>query len=103
MSRILQADLGQSILNKRDVSEMIGQKLPVTIELGVTAFLITYCWHTAGHHRRAQPQQGSRLGHHGDRPVGGLDACLLARLVLMYVFSVNLRVFPATGSGGYST
>ena len=42
MSHIVQGDLGESILNKRGVSEMIAQKVGVTAELGLTAFALAY-------------------------------------------------------------
>jgi peptide/nickel transport system permease protein len=42
MSHVLRGDLGQSILSRRPVAEMILQKLPVTAELGLASFLIAY-------------------------------------------------------------
>jgi peptide/nickel transport system permease protein len=101
MSRILQGDLGQSILNKRDVSEMIGQKLPITIELGVTAFLITYLLGIplgtiAAHNRNKAADWATMV----IALLGVSMPAFWLGLLLMYVFSVNLRVFPATGSGG---
>ena len=100
MSNIVQGDLGQSILNKRDVSEMIREKLPITIELGLTSFAITYLlgvplgtiaalkrhsfsdWFTMILALIGVSMPGFWLG-----------------LLLMYVFSVNLRIFPVTGHG----
>ena len=42
MGRIVRGDLGQSILSKRPVSELIVQKLPITAELGLAAFFVAY-------------------------------------------------------------
>jgi len=100
MSRIAQGDLGQSILNKRDVAGMIAEKLPVTAELGLTSFAITYLfgiplgtiaalkrssfsdWFTMIIALLGVSMPGFWLG-----------------LLLIYVFAVNLHVFPVTGHG----
>jgi peptide/nickel transport system permease protein len=37
---VLQGDLGESWVQRRDVRRMIGEKLPVTLELGLLAFLL---------------------------------------------------------------
>ena len=42
MSHVARGDLGQSILNKRPVSEMVLEKLPITAELGLAAFTLAY-------------------------------------------------------------
>ncbi len=42
MSHVARGDLGQSILNKRPVAEMVLEKLPITAELGLAAFILAY-------------------------------------------------------------
>jgi len=42
MGNVLRGDLGNSILNRKAVSEMIVEKLPVTAELGIAAFTLAY-------------------------------------------------------------
>src|SRR4030042_4925381 len=42
MSHVVQGDFGQSIISKGKVSDLILEKLPVTLELGVAAFLLSY-------------------------------------------------------------
>ncbi len=103
MSHIVQGDLGQSILNKREVAAMIAEKLPVTVELGLTSFALTYLlgvplgtiaalkrssfsdWFTMIMALLGVSMPGFWLG-----------------LLLIYVFSVNLRIFPVTGHGTFS-
>jgi peptide/nickel transport system permease protein len=103
MSHIVQGDLGQSILNKREVAAMITEKLPVTAELGLTSFALTYLlgvplgtiaalkrssfsdWFTMIMALLGVSMPGFWLG-----------------LLLIYVFSVNLHIFPVTGHGTLS-
>jgi ABC-type dipeptide/oligopeptide/nickel transport system permease component len=42
MGRVLHGDLGQSVLTGTNVTTLIGQRLPNTIELGVTALALSY-------------------------------------------------------------
>lgn len=42
LANLARGDLGNSIMNRREVSEMIVQKLPITAELGVAAFALAY-------------------------------------------------------------
>jgi ABC-type dipeptide/oligopeptide/nickel transport system permease component len=42
MSHVVRGNLGQSILSKRPVLDIVREKLPVTAELGVAAFLLAY-------------------------------------------------------------
>ena len=42
MSNVLRGDLGRSILSRREVSELILEKLPVTVELGVASLALAY-------------------------------------------------------------
>ena len=42
MGNVLRGDLGRSISSRKEVSDLIVEKLPVTVELGVSAFLLAY-------------------------------------------------------------
>ena len=42
LKNVLRGDLGQSILSKRPVGDMIKDKLPVTAKLGLAAFVLAY-------------------------------------------------------------
>ena len=100
MSHVVRGDLGQSILSKRPVWEMIKQKLPVTAKLGVAAFVLAYGlalplgimaalkrntffdWFSMVVALIVVSMPGFWLG-----------------LLLIYAFSVHLKLFPPTGHG----
>jgi peptide/nickel transport system permease protein len=100
MTRIAQGDLGQSILNRRDVSAMIAEKVGVTAELGVTAFALAYLLAIplgtiAALNRNSFFDWFTMVV----ALIGVSMPAFWLGLLLMYMFSVNLRLFPATGSG----
>lgn len=98
LGQVLRGNLGDSILNKRKVSELIAQKLPITIQLGVAAFVLTYLlavpmgmiaalnrnsffdWFTMVTALIGVSMPGFWLG-----------------LILVYSFSLHLRILPPTG------
>lgn len=100
MSHVIRGDLGQSILSKRPVWEMIKEKLPVTAKLGVAAFVLAYGlalplgimaalkrntffdWFSMVLALIGVSMPGFWLG-----------------LLLIYAFSVHLKLFPPTGHG----
>ncbi len=100
MSHVVRGDLGQSILSKRPVWEMIKEKLPVTVKLGVAAFVLAYAlalplgimaalkrntffdWFSMVLALIGVSMPGFWLG-----------------LLLIYAFSVHLKLFPPTGHG----
>ena len=101
MGNIVQGDLGQSILSKRSVTEMITEKLPVTAELGVAAFAVAYLL--------AIPL-GTLAALHRNSFIDWISMVLALigvsmpgfwlALLLIYAFAVNLRIFPPTGHEG---
>ena len=100
MSHIAQGDLGQSILNKREVSEMIGEKLPITVELGVTAFILTYLLGVPlGTYAALKRNSLSDVVTMVVALLGVSMPAFWLGLLLMYLFSVHLRLLPATGHG----
>lgn len=102
MSHIVQGDLGQSILNKREVSEMIGEKLPVTVELGLTAFILTYLLGVPlGTYAALKRNSLSDIVTMIIALLGVSMPAFWLGLLLMYLFSVHLRLFPATGHGSF--
>ncbi len=103
MSHLVQGDLGRSVLSKRDVGEMVLEKLPVTVELGVMAFIITYLL--------AIPfGMVAALNRNSFLDYASMIAALLGvsmpgfwfGLILIYLFAVGLRWLPPTGHGGLS-
>jgi ABC-type dipeptide/oligopeptide/nickel transport system permease component len=101
MSHVVRGDLGQSILNKRPVWDLIKEKLPITAELGLAAFLVAYTlalplgilaalkrntffdWFSMVLALIGVSMPGFWLG-----------------LLLIYALAVNVRLFPPTGYGG---
>jgi peptide/nickel transport system permease protein len=101
MSHVLRGDLGRSILSRREVSDLILEKLPVTLELGVSAFLLAYLLALplgiiAALNRNKFLDWSSMLV----ALIGVSMAGFWLGLVLMYVFAAQLRWLPPTGHGG---
>lgn len=100
LSHVAQGDLGQSILNKRDVSELIAQKLPVTIELGATAFLLTYALGIPLGTIAALKRNSFLDWFTMIMALLGVSVpAFWLGLLLMYMFAVNLQLLPPTGYG----
>jgi peptide/nickel transport system permease protein len=100
MSHVVRGDLGQSILSKRPVWEMIKEKLPVTAKLGVAAFALAYAL--------ALPLgilAALKRNTFFDRfsmvlaLIGVSMPGFWLGLLLIYAFAVHLKLLPATGHG----
>jgi len=101
MSNVLRGDLGQSILNKQPVAELIVQKLPVTAELGLAAFLVAYSLSLplgtiAALNRNSFFDWFSMVL----ALIGVSMPGFWLGLILIYVFAVNLKWLPPTGHEG---
>jgi ABC-type dipeptide/oligopeptide/nickel transport system permease component len=101
MSNVIQGDLGRSISSRKEVSELISEKLLVTLELGLAAFLLAYTL--------AIPLgMVAALNHNKFLDwftmfwalLGVSVAGFWLGLMLMYVFSAQLKWLPPTGHGG---
>lgn len=100
MSHVLRGDLGQSILSRRPVSDMILQKLPVTAELGAAAFAIAYLVAVplgaiAALNRNSFFDWFSMIL----ALVGVSMPGFWLGLILIFAFAVHFRWFPPTGYG----
>jgi peptide/nickel transport system permease protein len=101
MSHVLQGDLGRSILSRQEVSDLIKEKLPITAELGVSAFLLAYALALplgiiAALNRNKFLDWSSMIV----ALIGVSMAGFWLGLVLMYVFAAQLKWLPPTGHGG---
>ena len=101
MSHVVQGDFGQSIISKGKVSDLILEKLPVTLELGVAAFLLSYLAGVplgviAAVNRNKFLDWFSMI----IALIGISMAGFWLGLVLMYIFGATLKWLPPTGSGG---
>lgn len=94
----VQADLGASLANGQSVTQVIGDRLPVTISLVAVAMLITLVVGLA-----AGMVAALRHGRPADRVITALASGAIAlppfwvALVLVLLFSVNLGWFPSIG------
>lgn len=98
LSRILSGDLGRSYDNDREVSELVLERIPVTLEIGLLAIVIAL----AG----AIPigvLMASRSGSYIDGALSGVMFGLLSvpefvvAIILLSLFVVTIQVFPAAG------
>jgi peptide/nickel transport system permease protein len=100
MSHVLRGDLGQSILSRRPVADMILQKLPVTAELGAAAFAVAYLLAiplgtVAALNRNSFFDWFSMML----ALIGVSMAGFWLGLILIFTFAVHFRWFPPTGYG----
>jgi peptide/nickel transport system permease protein len=101
MSNVLRGDLGRSILSRQQVSDLIKEKLPITLELGVSAFLLAYLLALplgviAALNRNQFLDWSSMIV----ALIGVSMAGFWLGLMLMYVFAAQLKWLPPTGHGG---
>jgi len=104
IGNILKGDLGRSILSRRPVTDLILEKLPVTAELGVAAFVITYLFSIplgalAALKRNTIYDWSSMVV----ALIGVSMPGFWLGLILMFIFSVNFRLLPPTGYGSLET
>ena len=102
MGNILTGDLGNSILNRRPVSEMIVEKLPITAELGLAAFTLAYVVAIplgiiAALNRNSIFDWVSML----IALIGVSMPGFWLGLILIFIFALKLRMLPPTGYGEF--
>jgi len=98
MSNVLRGDLGRSLASRRQVSDLILEKLPVTAELGVAAFALAYLMSIplgaiAALNRNSFLDWSSMVV----ALIGVSMPGFWLGLILMFAFSVRFRWFPPTG------
>jgi ABC-type dipeptide/oligopeptide/nickel transport system permease component len=101
MSHVLRGDLGRSILSRRQISDLILEKLPVTAELGLAAFILAYVLAIplgiiAALNRNKFLDWASMVV----ALIGVSMAGFWLGLILMYVFAARLKWLPPTGHAG---
>jgi ABC-type dipeptide/oligopeptide/nickel transport system permease component len=101
MGHVVRGDLGQSILSKRPVADLIKQKLPITAQLGLAAFILAYSLALplgiiAALKRNTFVDYASMIL----ALIGVSMPGFWLGLLLIYAFAVHLRLFPPTGYGG---
>lgn len=102
MSNILRGDFGKSILSKQPVLKMIWDKLPITAELGASAFALAYLIAIplgliAALNRNKFIDWFSMIL----ALIGVSMAGFWLGLILMYFFAGTLKWLPPTGHGDF--
>ncbi|TDV56378.1 ABC transporter permease [Actinophytocola oryzae] len=103
IGRFARLDFGQSYLQHRPVADIVFERLPYTLELAGAAVLIATVGGTllgafAARMRRRWPDKAVV----GGALIGQSVPTFWLGIVAILVFSVTLRWFPSSGSGGLS-
>ena len=104
MGNILKGDLGNSIFTRREVSEMIVEKLPITAELGLAAFTLAYILAIpigiiAALNRNKFVDWFSMIL----ALIGVSMPGFWLGMILIYTFSLKFRLLPPIGYGDFSS
>ncbi len=101
VGRLLRADLGKSYLTHQPVSEAIAQRLPATVTLGLTAWLI---WLLGGISVGLVVAASRRPALDAGLLAGSIAAASMPTfwlgMLLLWLFADGLRLLPAGGTGG---
>lgn len=105
LAGLVTGDLGRSFQSQLPVSHVIAQRLPMTIELAVLAFLLTLVIAIPLGLGMAVLTQGGRgrrveLGFTSSAVVVSAIPDFLLGVALVYVFGVTLRWLPIAGRSG---
>ena len=102
LKNLAKGDLGQSFAYRRDVNGLVRKALPNTIELGVCAFAFGAVL-GIGIGVLSAIRQGSWVDSLGKglALVGQSVPSFFLGMILVIVFSVNIRLFPPFGQGGF--
>lgn len=100
ISNLIRGDLGTSILQQRPVSEIIIERFPVTLELGLTALVLSFiiaipAGIVAAVNRNSWPDYTCMSG----ALIGMSMPTFWLGLLLLYFFAYKMRLFPVSGYG----
>jgi peptide/nickel transport system permease protein/oligopeptide transport system permease protein len=101
---LLHGDLGRSIIEKRPVSELLMHHLPHSLQLGLTAILLSFIIGVSMGIISASARN-SILDHIAMvfALIGVTVPAFWLGLILILIFAVTLGWFPVTGSGSLET
>lgn len=102
ISNIAKGDFGYSILNKQPIKEILAQKLPATLQLAITALVISSFFGILLGILSAVHQNGP-IDYIG-RVIGVLGQSIpqfLFGMILITVFALQLKILPAGGRNLY--
>ncbi|UOQ57452.1 ABC transporter permease [Leucobacter allii] len=98
LSGAARGDLGESIRLQLPVSEVIAQRLPVTIELTILALLIALVLSVP-----TALVAGANVGGWVDRAASTASSALIslpsfaAAVILIYLLAIRMKIFPVSG------
>lgn len=104
LANVVQGDLGTSATTKEQVSTLLGQRLPITLELLVLSQIVAFALSIP-----LAALAARRPGGLLDRASTGGAFALLAvppfmlGVLMVYIFAVQWQVFPATGYTPFTT
>lgn len=97
---VIEGDLGISILQERPVIEMIRERLPVTLQIGLLGFLVTFAIAIpAGVIAAVKKNTAVDYLCMTGSLVGIAIPTFWLGMLLLYVFAYKLRWFPISGDG----
>lgn len=101
MGNLARGNLGNSILNKRPVIDLLKEKLPITAELGLAAFILQYLLAIplgalAALNRNSLSDWFSMIL----AMIGVSMPDFWLGLILILIFAVHFKLLPPTGYGG---
>jgi len=100
LNGVLHGDFGSSIRTAQPVGEMLSQAAPVSLFLGIYAFILTIVVGvTLGIVAALRHRTAFDRGVVGLSVVGVSAPAFASGFLLMYVFAVELGWFPAVGAG----
>jgi peptide/nickel transport system permease protein len=98
LSRSIRGDLGSSIMTGQPVWRMIGERLPVTISLALTAAVLSWLFaFPAGVLSAARRHSTVDYTVSVASTIGLAIPDFITALVLILVFSISLRLLPSIG------
>jgi peptide/nickel transport system permease protein len=104
ITNAVRGDLGTSLHSRRAVSELIGERLPFTVELGVAAFLLSLAIAIpVGVISAVRRNSAVDMASMSMALLGVSIPNFWLGLLLILVFSVKLRWLPATGAGSWAS
>ncbi|MBI4220483.1 MAG: ABC transporter permease [Chloroflexi bacterium] len=101
---VIRGDLGKSIINNAPVTELIVQRLPATIELGVASMFISILIALpVGVYSAVRPRGLLDVLSRGFSILGQSMPSFWLGMVLIFVFAVHLQILPVGGRMGPSS
>ena len=100
LSNVVRGDLGTSILQRRPVLDIIKERLPITLELGIASLLVSFAIAIpAGVIAAVKRKSAADYVSMSAALVGMSMPTFWFGLLLLYFFAYRWRLFPISGYG----